>query len=166
MLSSNKPDCHLQLPKPNLKILLIYLRETAFPSNIMHQPGFSDCFLDQNFKYFLYNQIWWWKLSGTISQPAVHRCLQPFTEKRLFMSILFNKVAGLQPKKRLGRDVFQWVCLIFQNTFFGKHVLVVTAFAKHHFLRCVELISKILLSTLVMFWLSLNIFRGNTVSCC
>ena len=34
------------------------------------------------------------------SEAAVHRCLQPFIEKRLFMSILFTKVAGLHPKER------------------------------------------------------------------
>ena len=30
-----------------------------------------------------------------ISEAAVHRHLQPFTEKRLFMSIFLNKVVGL-----------------------------------------------------------------------
>ena len=34
------------------------------------------------------------------SEAAVHRCLQPFIEKRLFTSILFTKVAGLHPKER------------------------------------------------------------------
>ena len=75
------------------------------------------------------------------------------------MSILFNKVASLQPKKRL-----LWGCVIFQNAFLVKHVWVVTGSAKYYFLSCINLISKMLLSTLVMFWLSLNIFRANTVS--
>ena len=34
-------------------------------------------------------------------EAAVHRCLQPFTEKRSFINIFFTKVAWLQPKKRL-----------------------------------------------------------------
>ena len=33
------------------------------------------------------------------SEAAIHRCLQPFAEKHLFMSIFSTKVAGLQPKK-------------------------------------------------------------------
>ena len=33
------------------------------------------------------------------SEAAINRCLQLFAEKRLFMSIFFSKVAGLQPKK-------------------------------------------------------------------
>ena len=41
------------------------------------------------------------------SDADVHRCLQPFAEKRLFISILFTKVAGLQPKENYSaRDVF------------------------------------------------------------
>ena len=34
-------------------------------------------------------------------EAGVHRCLQTFTEKRLFINIFFTKVAWLQPKKRL-----------------------------------------------------------------
>ena len=34
------------------------------------------------------------------AEAAVRQCLQPFTEKRLFISNMSNnKVAGLQPKK-------------------------------------------------------------------
>ena len=40
------------------------------------------------------------------SEAAVHRCLQPFTEKRLFMSIFFSKVAGLQSEKSLRQRCF------------------------------------------------------------
>ena len=66
------------------------------------------------------------------SEAAVRRCLQPFTEKRFFVSIFFTKVAGLQPKeKNPARDVFLWVCLIFQNTFFEKHVWLETASTKY-----------------------------------
>ena len=52
------------------------------------------------------------------SEAAVYRCLQPFAEKYLFMSIFINKVAGLQLKNDSGRDVFHRVWLIFQNNFF------------------------------------------------
>ena len=64
------------------------------------------------------------------SEAAINRCLQLFAEKRLFMSIFFSKVAGLQPKKYSARDISLWVFLIFQNTFFAKHVWVITASAK------------------------------------
>ena len=30
------------------------------------------------------------------SEAAVHQCLQPVTEKRLFMSVFINEVVGLQ----------------------------------------------------------------------
>ena len=66
------------------------------------------------------------------SEAAVHGCLQPFTEKRLFMSIFFTKVAGIQPKKSLRQRCFPVSCKIFQNTLFAKHVWVMTAPAKHH----------------------------------
>ena len=99
------------------------------------------------------------------SEAVVHMCLQSFAEKRLFMSIFFTKVAGLQPKKKSARDVFLWVCLIFLNTFwrstFGWWLLLLNT---NHFLCYVDLISKMLLSSLAMFWLSLNIPRANTVS--
>ena len=48
------------------------------------------------------------------------------------MSIFFTKVAGVQLKKDPSRDVFLWLCLILQNTFFAKHIWVVTASAKCH----------------------------------
>ena len=67
------------------------------------------------------------------SEAAVRWCSQSFTEKRLFMNNMNNnKVAGLQPKKDTCRDVFLCVCLIFQNSFFTKHVWAVTASAKYH----------------------------------
>ena len=124
----------------------------------------SDCFIDQNFKNFSQNQIWWSKLSGTCLNQK-----QPFTgvysrlqKKHLFVSICFTEVVGLLKEDSA---VFLWVCLKFQNKYFTKHVWVVTASAKHHsfsFLRW--LISKMLLSTLAMFWLSLNISTANTMS--
>ena len=96
------------------------------------------------------------------SEVAVHRILQLFAEKHLFMSIFFNKVAGPSLENNSGRNVYLWVCVIFQSHFFANHVWVVTASAKYHFLCCVDFISKMLFSTLVMFWLSLNILRANT----
>ena len=40
------------------------------------------------------------------SEAAVHSWLPPFTEKCLFMSIFFTKVAGLQLKERLRQRFF------------------------------------------------------------
>ena len=40
------------------------------------------------------------------SEAAVHRFLEPLIEKQLFVSIFFNKVAGLQSKKRLRQRCF------------------------------------------------------------
>ena len=48
--------------------------------------------------------------------------------------------------------------------FFVKHAWVTTASAKYHFLCCIDLINKKLLSTFVMFWLSLNVFRTKILS--
>ena len=87
------------------------------------------------------------------TETVVYCSLQPFTEKRLFMSIFFNKVAGLQPKKGLHQRCFQPVCLIFQNMFAWGLLLLNTIY----FLCCIDLISK-------MLWLSLNIFRETTES--
>ena len=68
-------------------------------------------------------------------------------------------------KKDSTRDVFQWVCLILQNSFlrntFGWWLLLLNTI---HFLCCINLTSKALLSTLAIFWLSLNISKANTVS--
>ena len=71
------------------------------------------------------------------SEAAIHRCLQAFTEKRLFISIIFTiiftKVAGLKPKEKTSPAMFSCECLIFQNTFFANHVWVVTTSAKYRF---------------------------------
>ena len=40
------------------------------------------------------------------SEAAVHRFLQPFTEKRSFRSIVFTKFAGLQPKEKSPPEIF------------------------------------------------------------
>ena len=44
------------------------------------------------------------------SEAAVNRCLQSFTEKRLFMSIFFTKAAGLQPKEKAPPEVISCEC--------------------------------------------------------
>ena len=65
-------------------------------------------------------------------EAAVHRSSEPFTEKRLFMSIFFNKIAGLQPKKRFRQRCFPVSLPNISEDFLGKHVWVVTASAKYH----------------------------------
>ena len=52
------------------------------------------------------------------SKVAVHSCLQPFTEKRLFMSVFFTKVTDLQPKKRLRQRCFPASLPIISEHFF------------------------------------------------
>ena len=82
------------------------------------------------------------------------------------MSIFFIKVAGLQHKKNTPPEMFssefaQYFRTRFLRKTFGWWLLLLNTI---HFLCCTELISKMLLSTLAMFWLSLNINRANTVS--
>ena len=98
---------------------------------------------------------------------------QPFTgacsrlQNKAYSWVFFlPKLQAYSLNKDSVRDFFQWVCLILQNIFLQKllgwwMVLLNTI----HFLCWVDLISKILLSTLAMFWLSLNISRTNMVSC-
>ena len=145
-----------------------YFREITFPEQhhalstvvrLFHRPKFQIFSTESNIMVKVVRYL-------PKSETAVYKCLLPFKQKRLFMSILFTKVAGLQPKeKNSTRDVFLWVCLIFQNAFLRNtfwwwlHLLNAI-----HFLCCVDLISKMLLSTLALFWLSINISRGNTVS--
>ena len=104
---------------------------------------------------------WHFKLD---SEADVHRCLQPFTEKDLFISFLLKSQTD-SLKKESTRDVFQYSCLIFQHFFlrntFGWWLLLLNTI---HFLCCVDLISKMFLLTLALLWLSLNIFKVNTVS--
>ena len=67
------------------------------------------------------------------SEAAVHRCLQPFTEKRLFASIFFTKVADLQPKKSLRQRCFPTsLPNISEYLLTAKQVWVVTAPSKYH----------------------------------
>ena len=66
------------------------------------------------------------------SEAYVHRCLKPFTEKGLFMSIFFTEVAHRKPEKRLHRRCFQVFLPNITELFFAKHVWVVTACAKYH----------------------------------
>ena len=122
------PHCHPRLPRANLEIPLI--NWNALENQLSQRR--SCCFIDQNLKYFLHNQIWWSKSSGTYlnqKQPVtgVYSRLQ---KKGLFMSIFLFKVVGLQFKKDSPRVVLWWVYLTFWNTFFATHVLVMTASAK------------------------------------
>ena len=84
--------------------------------------------------------------------------------KSLFISFLL-KLQTDSLKKDSTRDIFWWNCLLFQNSFlrsaFGWWLLLLNTI---HFLCCVDLISKMLRSTLAIFWLSLNIFKASTVS--
>ena len=66
------------------------------------------------------------------SEAAIHKCLQSVTEKGLFMSISFTKVAVLQPEKRPHQRFFPVVYVIFQKSFLAKHIWVVPASAKYH----------------------------------
>ena len=56
------------------------------------------------------------------SEADVHRCLQPFTEKGLFMSIFFTKVADRKPEKRLHQRCFPVSLPNIAKLFFVKHV--------------------------------------------
>ena len=66
------------------------------------------------------------------SEADAHRCLQPFTEKDLFMSIFFTEVADQQFSKRLHQRCFPVSLPNTTELFFAKHVWVVIASAKYH----------------------------------
>ena len=74
--------------------------------------------------------------------------------KHLFKSIFFHKVEDLQTKKDSCIDLVLWVL----PNILGHVFCLMTASAKSHFLCCVWFL------IFVMFWLSFNIFRANTVS--
>ena len=64
------------------------------------------------------------------SETDVHRCLQPCTEKSLFMSIFFTKVADRKLEKRPHQRCFPVSLPNIAEHFFAKHVWVVTASTK------------------------------------
>ena len=66
------------------------------------------------------------------SEADADRCLQPFTEKGLFMSIFFTKVADRRPEERLHQRCFPVSLPNITVPFFANHVWVVTASAKYH----------------------------------
>ena len=66
------------------------------------------------------------------SEADADRCLQPFTEKGLFMSIFFTKVADRRPEERLHQRCFPVSLPNITEPFFANHVWVVTASAKYH----------------------------------
>ena len=88
-----------------------------------------------------------------------------YRKKLIHEYIFLLKLQTERLKKGSTRDVFQLVCLILQNSFlrnmFGRWLLLPNTI---HFLLCIDLTSNMLLSTLAIFWLSLNIFKANTVS--
>ena len=94
------------------------------------------------------------------SKAAGHGCLQPLWENAYSRVSFFIKLKSYRLKKDSCIDL---VFRVFPNIL--EHVFcLMTASAKYHFLCCVDFTSKILRSILVMFWLSLNISRANTVS--
>ena len=115
---------------------------------LLHRPKFQIFSTESN---MMVKVVWYLPKS----EAEVHKCLQPFTEKRLFMSIPFTKFAGLL-KKRSPPEMFSCECA------FGWWLLLLNTI---QFLCCVDLIIKMLLSTLALFWLSLNISRASTISC-
>ena len=75
-----------------------------------------------------------------------------------FLWVLRNNSEHFFAETRLGGDCFYQIRL---NTIF---FVVVTVSAKYHFLCSVDLTSKMLLSTFVMFWqCSWNIFRARII---
>ena len=128
MLSSNKPRYYSRLPKPNLKIPLIYcniLRKQLFQPTYaltavvvwLHTPKFQIFSTESNMMV---------KVVTYLPLTAVYSCL---LKKNAYSWVFFLlKFQAYIPPKKSTRDVF----LIFQNTFFAKHVWVVTASAKHH----------------------------------
>ena len=96
------------------------------------------------------------------SKTTADRSLQALTEKRLFMSVFYNKVAGLQPKKKKPwQKCFSVSLSLISEHFFQNNIWLVTASAKCHFLCCIDLNCKILLLTLILLWSSLNICGEN-----
>ena len=58
MISASSPHCHSRLSKPILKILSIHIQKIFLGKYFPKQYAlntFSDCFMHQNFKYFLQN---------------------------------------------------------------------------------------------------------------
>ena len=57
--------------------------------------------MHQNFKYFLQNQVWWYKLSSCSQVFFEKAALKNFIGKHLWGSLFFNKISCLQSKERL-----------------------------------------------------------------
>ena len=94
------------------------------------------------------------------SKAADHGCLQPLWENAYSRVSFFIKLKTYRLKKDSCIGLVLWVL---RNIL--EHVFcLMAASTKYRFLYCVDFTSKILRSILVMFWLSFNIFRTNTVS--
>ena len=94
----------------------------------------SDCVIDQNFKYFVRNQISWSKLSDTyLNQKQLFTDVYSHLQRKAYSWVfLLLKLQFYSLKKGLHQRWFPVVSLIFQNSFLAKHVWVVTASAKYH----------------------------------
>ena len=67
---------------------------------------FSDCFMHQNFMYFVQNWIWWWKLLNCSQVFFEKASLMNFVGKNLWGSHFFNEISYLQSKERLPHRCF------------------------------------------------------------
>ena len=90
-----------------------------------HKPTFQIFFTESNIRYL------------PKSEAAVHRCLQPFIEKRLFTSTFLPKLQAYSLKKT-PPEMFLW-------NIFGSWLLLLNTI---HFLCFLDLISKMFPPTL------------------
>ena len=168
MLSSNKARCNTRLLKPNLEILLWLkqFKENKFPEE--HHALDMVLRLFNTLKFQILSTESDDGQSCEVITWVKSSCSQVFTAayKKTPESLKYN--CRPEAYKDSSTDVFLWVWPNISEYFFcesKKLFLVVTLSAKNHFLYCIDLTSKMLHSTLVIFWLSLNIFRAHTVNC-
>ena len=95
-------------------------------------------------------KLFWWDCQNSQKNT--------YSEVSFLVQLLLHSL-----KKDFCNGIFLSVCQIFQSTFFAKHFWV-TATTKHPFVRYIDLYHKILPSVLVIIWLSLNIFKANSVN--
>ena len=91
-------------------------RETTFQGNIVLYPRSSNCFIHQNFKYVLQNQIWLANLSGIyLNQKQLFTDVYSHLQESAFLWVSFLlKLQAYSLKKDQWKDVFSCeFCLIF-----------------------------------------------------
>ena len=154
MLTSSKPHCYPRLHKPTLKILLInwnilkkQFSQATLCSN--HGPQIASWTKFQIFCTELNMMV---KVVRYLpkSEAAVRMCLQPFTEKHLFLSNFLLKLQALiktPPGMFPCEFVWNFRKPFFVNTFRWWLLLLSTI----NLLCCVGLTNKMLLSTLAIF---------------